>query len=301
MRRATYHEPMPEQGQRGSAPLDDRRPSRSRCALAPLCALIVAISLVGCAGDDPAADDAGLLVPVAKDAHATGDPDAGTSGDDAAIADADAVDATAPDAGPPPPDRDQDGIPDAVDPAPDAPNRVLFRDDFDALNPMWLFTSSAMAPRGGLLTLTQTDAIVREGWLGPQPNWTDTLVRTSMRVLRRGRSEDDGAGRVAILIRIQQVAPDRYLACGIDARRNLAFFAEHNGGNTAGRTLEDAPLPTAVGAWHDVSVSTQATRVVCRVDGIELEVSNALYLSGSAGLRAFDAAFEADFLAVHAL
>lgn len=258
------------------------------------------LALVACAGDDPSADDAGLLVPVAKDAL-TADPDAGPADPDGEVRDADLADAAPRDAGPPPPDRDQDGIPDAIDPAPDAPNRVLFRDDFDGPEAMWLFTSSAMAPRNGLLSLTQTDGIVREGWLGPQPNWTDTLVRASLRVPRRGRSDDDGAGRVAILIRVQQVAPDRYLACGVDARRNLAFFAEHNGGNTAGRTLADEPLPDAVGAWHDVSVSTQATRIVCRVDGISMEVSNNLYLSGSAGIRAFDAAFEAEFLAVHAL
>jgi hypothetical protein len=175
---------------------------------------------------------------VLKDAGSVGD-DGSTEADGGLDArDASPADATTPDAGPPPPDSDGDGLPDALDPQPSVVNLALFRDDFSAEDPTWLFTSSAMAPRGGVLTVAATDAIVREGWLGPQPNWTNTVAYTRVRVLRRGRSTDDGAGRFSLIARVQQVAPDRYLACGVDVRTGTAFLAEHNGGNTAGSTFE---------------------------------------------------------------
>lgn len=294
MLRPTYDDRMPDQGQRESAHL-----SAPRAASIPASWALFAL-VCACGGGDPTAPDTGLRPPVLKDVGVAAD--AGADADATVGVDApSAADASAPDAGPPPPDGDGDGLPDGVDPQPTTPNLALFRDDFSAGDPTWLFTSSAMAARGGVLSVTETDAIVREGWLGPQPNWTDTVAYTRVRVLRRGRSTDDGAGRFSLIARVQQVAPDRYLACGVDARAGTAFLAEHNGGNTAGRTLEERPLTGAVGSWHDVRMSADATRIRCFVDDHVMEVVNALYSSGSAGVRSFDVAFEADLMAVHAL
>lgn len=295
MRRPTYDDTMPDQGQRESAHV-----SAPRAASIPASwGLLVLVC--ACGGADPTAPDTGLRPPVLKDAGAVGD-DGSTEADGGLEArDATPADATTPDAGPPPPDSDGDGLPDALDPQPSVVNLALFRDDFSAEDPTWLFTSSAMAARGGLLTVATTDAIVREGWLGPQPNWTNTVAYTRVRVLRRGRSTDDGAGRFSLIARVQQVAPDRYLACGVDVRTGTAFLAEHNGGNTAGRTLEERPLPSALGGWHDVRMTADATRIRCLVDDQVMEVINTLYSSGSAGVRSFDVAFEAELMAVHAL
>lgn len=293
MRRPTYDDTMPDQGQRAWAHLSALR-AASNPARWGLLALVCA-----CGGADPTAPDSGLRPPVLKDAGTSADDGGDLDGGPAA--DAAPADASAVDAGPPPPDGDGDGLPDALDPQPATFNLALFRDDFSAEDPTWLFTSAAMAARGGLLTVAETDAIVREGWLGPQPNWTNTVAYTRVRVVRRGRSTDDGAGRFSLIARVQQVAPDRYLACGVDVRAGTAFLAEHNGGNTSGRTLEERPLPAALGGWHDVRMTADATRIRCLVDDQVMEVISTLYSSGSAGVRSFDVAFEAQLMAVHAL
>lgn len=258
------------------------------------------LALAACGGDGAASPDAGLMAPVAKDAAA--ELDAGEpSGDDAAATfDASAPDAAAPDAAVPLPDRDGDGLPDERDPAPDAPNRILFADDFGAPSPRWLLTSSAMRAESGAMRVDELDGVVREAWLGPQTSWTDLLVELPLSVAAVGRSSEAGAGRAGVMLRVLQIVPDRYITCGVDARRGTVFLSEHDGGNSAGRVLAQAPLPTALGA-HQLSASVRGTRFVCRVDGVEVTITSTLYVSGSVGLRTQDVVFAADAISVYAL
>jgi len=288
MIRAAYERPMPDQGHPRSAHRSVSRIPRFFTVLLWICA--------GCGTSVDPSLDSGVADPVPKEAGATSEDSGGPVFDDAAAA----PDAAQPDAAPLA-DRDHDGIPDSEDPAPDTVNRVLFSDDFSSSDPKWLITSAAMSATRGAMRVDVTDGIVREGWLGPQPGWTDILASARVKITRHGRVDDLGAGRAAVTLHVLQVVPNRYLSCGIDSRRGMAYIAEHDGGNSAGRVLVEQMLPGALGQAHDVTFGVEGTRYICTVSGIRLQVTNSLYSSGSVGLRSHDVVFEVDQLTVFAL
>lgn len=289
MARRTYDRPMPERGHlRRPIRVVTRFPLTVRPMVA---ALVLAALTASCGGESPGEADGGFLQKLAKDAEAV---DAEGASSDAGVA--------APDAAPPP-DRDQDGIPDAEDPAPDRANNRLFADEFDRESMDWLFTSNAMRIEStqGLLVVPEAEPFVREGWLGARPTWSDVFIRALIRVVRVGPSNDRGAGRAGVLARVHQVAPDRYLLCGLDLKNHLAFLSFHNGGDAAGTTLQEAPLQGELGDWIPVVFSTRASLVSCTVGGVQLTGAISELVAGSTGFRVFDTAFEAAWIEVYEL
>lgn len=268
-----------------------RRHHRAAASVVAFAALFVA----ACGGGAGTEVDSGLLVPIGKDAGIPADFDA-------SVTDASGgMDAFAPDAmDPPPPDRDQDGLPDALDPAPDVQNRLLFSDDFHAIAPEWLFTSTVMRiePGNGVLKASPADGLVREGWVGPRNQWTDTIIHARVRLTEVGPGHAAGSGRGGIMGRAQAVIPDRYLICGIDQKQRTAFLAEHNGGLAEGTTLASQPFDPPTFAWVDVVLSMSGSMIRCKVGDQELYVSNQTFGAGSTGVRVFDASFEVDSIAV---
>jgi hypothetical protein len=233
------------------------------------------------------------------DLGAAADPDAG-----------DAPDAGAPDLGggfdsgaPPPPDSDGDGIPDSEDPSPMRANPSLFHDVFDGAVQEWVFSSVSMEidEFTGVLRCDVLEPLVREGWIGPRPAWSDYFARTSLRVGRVGTSTDEGSGRAGLIIRVNQVSPDRYLLCSIDFKRNLVVLSEHNGGGPRGVELATAPTTAQLGEWLPMHMRVAAEYVYCTIGQVSVEASSSAVANGSIGFRAFDATFEADFLDVYDL
>jgi hypothetical protein len=269
----------------------------------PRLSAIVWLAIAACGQGEGEPADAGLKPKVFKDAAFV--PDAGfpPDGDDAGAALPDTgphLDAALPDAEPID-DQDLDGIPNDEDPAPSRANSALFVDTFASVAREWLFTSAAMRvePTASVLRVPDPEPFVREGWLGSRPQWDDVFIRAIIRMSRLGNSSDTGSGRIGVMTRIQQVSPDRYLLCGLDLKRNMAFLSEHNGGDAAGRDLTNGPINVASGEWVKINLSAIGSRIVCKVKDVELIANSALFSVGSAGFRTFDAAFEADWFEVY--
>ncbi|MFO0727118.1 MAG: hypothetical protein U1E65_25275 [Myxococcota bacterium] len=272
-------------------------PPRPRAPFSGLLALaFVARFVAACQGGAAEPDDGGLLNPVAKDGGFPSGADAGTTEDGAAIADSGPIDTGVP----PTPDRDQDGLPDAVDPSPDVPNRQLYADDFHEVGADWLFTSTVMRIESGVLRADPPDGLVREGWIGPRNQWTDTIVHARLRVLGVGPGHAPGSGRGGIMGRAQTVVPDRYFVCGVDQKTHQAFLALHNGGLAEGLTLAQSAINLPLDTWVDVTLSMNGPAVRCRIGEVSLSASDGTYSDGSIGVRVFDAGLEVDDVSVYA-
>jgi len=231
-------------------------------------------------GDAAEAEDTGLVPPV---------PDAGFM--DALVL---------PDAAPIA-DRDGDGIPDDEDPSPGVPDQLLFADTFETERTDWLFTSVSMRidPGQSLLRVQLVEPLVREGWLGPRPQWSDVYIRGLVRVNRIGSSSAAGTGRVGLIGRALQVSPRRYVLCGIDLETREVFISEHNGGDPAGRTLGSAAIPVALGEWVLLRFEIRGSALACSALGQTVRAQSEHFISGSSGFRAFDASFDADWFEVY--
>lgn len=286
----------------GCPPAHPWRPTVARISLA----IPILLLAVGCAkseGGDEGADDGRVRkdTGVHPDAEETPSADADTidSGHDAGVV---IMDAALPDASPIV-DRDNDSIPDDEDPNPGRANPILFRDTFETVRPEWLFTSVDMRidPARSLLRVPQIEPLVREGWLGPRPDWGNVYVRGLIRVTALGSSPRAGAGRMGIIARANQVSPDRYLQCGFDIRSGTVFLSEHNGGTEDGRTLVQGATPVAHREWFLLTFKISGEIATCTVQGVTVTSRSSLFFAGSAGFRAFDAAFDADWFEVYDL
>ncbi len=198
-----------------------------------------------------------------------------------------------------PSDRDGDGLEDRIDPEPDRPNPLLFFDDFSALSPRWSFTSVSMAIDVGrrLLAVDALEPFEREGWIGPQPSWSDYLVQARLRLLSVGSSDRSGAGQAAVLIRVEQLTPSRYISCGLDRRRGRSVLLEHRGAEV--RVLDEGPAPANPSDWVVVTLLARGARYACDVSSVSLSGSSDRLVGGSVGFRSEDATFEADWLRVY--
>lgn len=207
------------------------------------------------------------------------------------------------DAGPPPLDSDGDGIPDVEDPAPDRDNPTLFRDVFDGAVQTWVFSSVSMSidEFTSVLRVNVLEPFVREGWIGPKPEWSDFYVRSRIRVLTVGGSSEEASGRTGVIARVNQVSPDRYLFCSIDMKTNEVVLTEHEGGGPEGAVLARAPITAAFGAWLPLTIRIASQGVICEIGGVRVEANQNAVQNGSVGFRSFDATFEADYLEVYDL
>ena len=199
------------------------------------------------------------------------------------------------------PDRDRDGLPNEEDPDPDTPNALLFADTFETARREWLFTTVGMEidTQRSLLRVPQVEPLVREGWLGPRSQWGDLYIRGLLRVNAIGTSATSGTGRVGLLGRTNQVAPDRYLLCGLDLKTNVVFVTEHAGGAPAGKRLASAAATTGLGTWAQYTFDIHGSHLECTVGETTVTARSTLYISGSAGFRSFDVAFDADWFEVY--
>ena len=188
-------------------------------------------------------------------------------------------------------DRDRDGLPDAEDPAPDDPNALLYSDTFEESRVSWLFTSVGMEidPVQSLLRVPRVEPLVREGWLGPRPQWFDVFIRGLIRVGQVGQSAVSGAGRLGLIGRVNQVAPDRYLLCGVDVRDNEVIISEHDGGAAGGVVLARAPIVLTRGRWLRMTFDIRGTSLRCTVEDTAINATSQAFTTGSAGFRSFDA------------
>lgn len=196
-------------------------------------------------------------------------------------------------------DRDQDGIPDDEDPMPDAPNRLLFSDQFDDIGMRWIFSSVSMSirPDRGQLVVNQLEPFEREGWIGPEPTWGDYLIRTLIRVDQVGNDTTARSGHAGLIARVSQVTPSRYVTCGVDLKRRELVLAEHEG--TIATTLESVPGTFEPGQWLRVNLRTTGMNYVCTVGGVELTARSPTFFAGSIGFRTYDATFAADWVEVY--
>lgn len=238
------------------------------------------------AGPTPIVRDAGVIA-------ADGGPLDGGGGLDAGR------DAGAARDGGPVADRDDDGIPDDEDPAPDSPNTLLFSDHFDETGPRWIFSSVTMGidPAESRLAVKVVEPFEREGWIGPEPTWGDYLIRTYIRVGRVGNGTSARSGHAGLIARVGQVTPSRYVTCGIDLKRQELVFAEHEG--TIARTLASVPATFQTGEWLRVNLLATNQAYTCTVDGVELTARSPTFFAGSIGFRTYDATFAADWVEVY--
>lgn len=234
---------------------------------------------------DGGADDAGGVDP-----GDGGPEDAGATPGDAALPDA-----------MPASDSDGDGIPDGVDPNPGYVNPTLLSDTFEDESNGWIFSSVSMAIDSGasVLSVAEVEPYEREGWIGPRPSWGDYLVRSLIRVNAVGRSNDRDAGYVAVIARVNQVTPSRYVGCGLDLKNSRVLLAEFEG--TSRTILAEAGTSAAAGTWHTVQLLADGANYSCKLDDVEVTASSGVFFSGSVGFRTFDATFDADWLEVHEL
>jgi hypothetical protein len=261
-------------------------------AAAPLAAVALLALACACGADVPPRADAGS--PDATALLDAGDDDAGPV--DAARRDADAGE---PDAGEQ--DRDGDGLLDAEDPDPANPNPQLFRDAFTDLSGGWIFSSVSMgiATERGLLEVQALEPFEREGWIGPRPSWGDYLARTRLRIEAIDDALDPRIGQVGLIARVEQVTPNRYLTCELDARGGRVILTEQEGSRLT--VLASAPISTVLGAWLELRFEALGTGLRCRVGGVEVRGASTRRLSGAVGFRSFGARFAADWLEVFAL
>jgi hypothetical protein len=209
-------------------------------------------------------------------------------------------DATVPDAGPLP-DDDGDGIPDGEDPNPGYANPLLFDDTFDSTGSGWIFSSVSMeiSPVAGLLRVFMLEPFEREGWIGPRPNWADYFVRTLVRVNAAGNGNDPDSGYVAVIARVSQVTPSRYVACGLNQKTQKVLLVEYEG--TSRSVLGEAPVDVTPGTWLLVGFSADAMGYRCSVGDTEVTGSSGTFFSGAIGFRSYDATFDADWIEVYEL
>jgi hypothetical protein len=261
--------------------------------------IIFAGSLAAACVDTERTNDSGIRL---KDAHALDDSGEEDGGEDPGL-DAGFGDEGVHDTGPPPLDSDGDGIPDAEDPAPNRDNPTLFRDVFDGAVQSWIFSSVSMSidEFTGVLRVNVLEPFVREGWIGPKPEWSDFFVRSRIRVIAVGGSNDDSSGRAGIIARVNQVSPDRYLFCALDLKDNRVVLTEHEGGGPAGVELAAAPSTARANEWVPVVIRIFGETVSCDIGGVRVEANQNAVTNGSIGFRAFDATFEADYLEVYDL
>lgn len=225
------------------------------------------------------------------------DPDSGTG--DGGPTDRGLADTGAP----PPADRDGDGIPDGEDPQPDRVNPSLFHDLFDGAVQEWIFSSVSMSidEFTSVLRVNVLEPVVREGWIGPKPAWSDYFARTNIRVLEVGDADTLASGRAGMIARVNQVSPDRYLFCAIDFKLNRVVLTAHNGGTPPGTELASAPITAQLGEWLPMTMGVSAEAISCSIGGVSIEGTSNVVTNGSIGFRAFDATFESDFIDVYDL
>lgn len=290
--------------------MSDAGGARSRNTLPPLSRILSAIAVVGLLFSAPGCvptertNDGGVRL---KDAHDIEDAGEGIDNGSVEVQDADVTDAGAldegVDAGPPPPDGDGDGIPDTEDPSPSRANPSLFHDLFDGAVQDWIFSSVSMGidEFTSVLRVNVLEPLVREGWIGPKPTWSDYFARTSIRVTRVGSSRDVGSGRAGMMIRVNQVSPDRYLFCGIDFKTNMVVLTEHEGGGPQGTELASAATTAQLGEWLPMHMRVAGENVYCTIGQVSIQAQSNAQMNGSIGFRSFDATFDADFLDVYDL
>lgn len=266
-----------------------------------LCAALAVASLAACVPTERTSDGGVRLKDAAvfQDAGApedsgAPDPDSGEGPLDLGLADTGA---------PPSPDRDGDGIPDIEDPEPDRANPSLFHDLFDGAVQEWIFSSVSMGidELTGKLRVNVLEPVVREGWIGPKPAWSNYFASTNIRVLEVGDAETLASGRAGMIARVNQVSPDRYLFCAIDFKLNRVVLTAHNGGAPPGTELASAAINAQLGEWLPLRMRVQADAVFCTIGGVSVEGTSNVVTNGSIGFRAFDATFESDFVDVYDL
>ncbi len=239
--------------------------------------------------------------------------DRGVSADDAAEADADLdpadsgvedtgehPDAVFPDAAPIA-DGDGDGIPDDEDPNPGYSNPALFSDTFESVTSGWIFSSVSMeiSPGASLLHVFVLEPYEREGWIGPRPNWSDIFVRSLIRIDAVGNGSEVDSGYVAVLARVSQVTPSRYVACGINIKSGKVQVTEYEG--TSRSVLGEAATTAIAGTWMPVDFTADAAGYRCKVGDVEVTGTSNTFFSGAIGFRSFDATFDADWIEVYEL
>lgn len=198
-------------------------------------------------------------------------------------------------------DADGDGIPNAEDPNPGYQNPMLLMDTFSDESGGWIFSSVSMeiSTNESLLRVPNVEPFEREGWVGPRPNWSDVFVRTIFRVTDVGLSGDRDSGYAALIARVNQVTPSRYVACGLDTKNDRVLLAEYEG--TSRTILATADVTVDEGDWHLLDFTADGAFYSCKIAGAEATASSAVFFSGSIGFRTFDAAFEADWIEVYEL
>ena len=248
--------------------------------------------------EDAALEDGGA------EADATDPPDATDAGIE--LVDTGAPDTGAhPDAAPPDigpiADGDGDGLPDGEDPNPGYLNPLLFEDTFESTTSGWIFSSVSMeiSPVASLLRVFQVEPLEREGWIGPRPNWADYFVRTLLRVNEVGFGSDADSGYVAVIARVGQVTPSRYVACGINLKSQQVQVIEYEG--TSRNVLAETPTNVSPGTWLLVNFSADAMGYRCKVGAAEAIGTSGTFFAGAIGFRSFDATFDADWIEVYEL
>ena len=199
-------------------------------------------------------------------------------------------------------DRDNDGLPDSEDPEPDRINLRIYEDSFSSVGTEWLFTSVSMKidANSEHLTVSQVEPFVREGWIGPRPEWADVFLKTRLRITGTGRDTSSGAGQVGLMGHVNQLTPDRYLVCGLNLATETLFISEHNGGTAQGRVLAEAKTDIKENEWFDLSFDMKGAALSCSANDLRITASSSLYFAGAIGFRSFDASFDADFVEVYA-
>src|SRR5688572_18047178 len=180
-------------------------------------------------------------------------------------------------------DGDNDGIPDDEDPNPGYLNPLLFEDTFESTSSGWIFSSVSMeiSPGASLLRVFMVEPFEREGWIGPRPNWADYFVRTLLRVNDVGSGTDSDSGYVAVIARVSQVTPSRYVACGINQKAQKVQVIEYEG--TSRTVLGEAAISLAPGTWVLVGFSADATGYRCRAGETEVTGSSGTFFAGAIG------------------
>jgi hypothetical protein len=209
-------------------------------------------------------------------------------------------DATLPDAEPIS-DNDGDGILDVEDPNPGFQNPLLFDDTFESTSSGWIFSSVSMeiSPGASLLRVFMLEPYEREGWIGPRPTWADYFVRTLLRVNDTGNGSEVDSGYVAVIARVGQVTPSRYVACGLNQKTQKVQVIEYEG--TARTVLGEMAVSISPGTWVLVGFSVDAMGYRCRVGENEVTGSSPTFFAGAIGFRSFDATFDADWIEVYEL
>jgi len=199
-------------------------------------------------------------------------------------------------------DRDNDGLPDSEDPDPEQLNLRIYEDSFSSIGSDWLFTSVSMQidPNEEHLTVSQVEPFVREGWIGPRPEWADVFIKTRLRVTGTGRDNSSGAGQVGLMGHVNQLTPDRYLVCGMNLTTQTLFLSEHSGGTPRGSVLAEEKVTISQNEWFDLRFDMKGAALACSANDTKITASSTLYFAGAIGFRSFDASFDADYVEVYA-